>query len=132
MTLEDSRSVGNPTRVLLKYPLGFAPAELNEHGALGLVHLKFEGLDRFQESEDQLVCVRQVSPAADGAVHREIIRFPCEEALDSVPASESVQEAACQHGKQCGGKLTALFDANCGFNMSVSPLGMQSILGPMV
>ena len=45
VALEDTSRVGKPTRVLLQHALGLAPAELDQHGALGLVHLEPEGSD---------------------------------------------------------------------------------------
>ena len=58
VALEDTSRVGKPTRVLLQHALGRAPAELDQHGALGLVHLELEGSDCIQKSKDQLVCDR--------------------------------------------------------------------------
>ena len=89
MALKDSVGVREPACVLLQHTRGLMSAQFDQHGALGLVHFKLEGLDCIQEAEDELVCCSQVGLASDNAMHREVIGIPRKKFLDSVPAESA-------------------------------------------
>ena len=97
VALKDSVCVREPARVLLQHTGGFTSTQLDQHGALGLVHFELEGFDCIQKAEDELVRSSQVGLATDNAMHREVSGIPWKKFLDSVPAEDAdkgVQESA--------------------------------------
>ena len=125
MALKDSVCVREPARVPLQHSGGLASIQLDQHGALGLVHFELEGFDCIQKVENKLVRSSQVSLATDSAMHREVIGIPRKKFLDSAPAEDAdkgVQESARENGEECRSELASLFDASGSFNILMIPL----------
>ena len=65
---------------------GLTSTQLDQHGALGLVHLELEGFDCIQKAEDELVRSSQVGLATDNAMHREVIGIPWKKISGQCPS----------------------------------------------